>query len=85
MTFPPHVGYPIGDGDQANRELFYMLQIHYDNPEMKNNTKFETGFTFHYTNKTRLVNCRQNLANFAKLLKYLQLQRNRRRSLSCWE
>jgi hypothetical protein len=53
MVFPENVGYPMGEENEGER--FFLLEIHFDNPEKKVNLTFETGVSFFYTNKTRLV------------------------------
>ncbi len=59
--FPDHVGLEL-KGKSNGRE-YYMLEIHYDNPDMIDGTRFETGVQIYYTNETRLY-----------LLKYCHLQ-----------
>jgi hypothetical protein len=53
MTFPHNVGYPIGDGDSVGKQTYYMLEIHYDNPDKREGVSFKTGVVFFYTNETR--------------------------------
>ncbi|XP_021960173.1 DBH-like monooxygenase protein 2 homolog [Folsomia candida] len=53
MTFPENVGYPIGEGDDAGQQFYYMLEIHYDNPDKKEGVQFKAGVQFYYTNETR--------------------------------
>lgn len=59
MVFPENVGYPIGYGDQEGKEAFYMLEIHYDNPDERTGVQFETGVSFFYTNETRPIDAGQ--------------------------
>lgn len=49
MVFPDNVGYPIGEGI----DLFYMLEIHLDNPQKKSGLRFEAGVKVYYTDKIR--------------------------------
>lgn len=53
MVFPENTGYPIGEGDSAGKHMYYMLEVHYDNPDEFENVKFNTGVQFYYTNETR--------------------------------
>ncbi|XP_021961495.1 DBH-like monooxygenase protein 2 homolog [Folsomia candida] len=53
MTFPPNTGYPIGEEEETDREYFYMLEVHYDNPDEIAGLRFETGVSFYYTNEIR--------------------------------
>lgn len=47
MTFPENVGYPIG------QESYYMLEIHFDNPEELTGIPARSGVAVYYTNETR--------------------------------
>lgn len=53
MTFPANVGYPLGEGENAGKQLYYMLEIHYDNPDEVAGLKFKTGVQFYYTDEIR--------------------------------
>ncbi|XP_021952866.1 DBH-like monooxygenase protein 1 [Folsomia candida] len=50
LVFPEDAGYPIGD---LPGQQFYMMEIHYDNPDMIEGLKFETGVEFYYTDELR--------------------------------
>jgi hypothetical protein len=55
MVFPDHVGYPISAGaDEAGKQNYYMLEIHFDNPEGLEDVKFKTGTKVYYTDELRL-------------------------------
>lgn len=60
MTFPPNTGYPIGEEEETDREYFYMLEVHYDNPDEIAGLRFETGVSFYYTNEIRYVKTEVN-------------------------
>lgn len=47
-NYPKHMGIPIGE----RKNSFYMLEVHFDNPEMKRAID-TTGFRLHYTNHIR--------------------------------
>ncbi|XP_044759194.1 MOXD1 homolog 1 [Coccinella septempunctata] len=47
-NFPPAVGVPIGQ----QRNSYYMLEIHYDNPQMKK-ARDTSGLRLHYTSELR--------------------------------
>ena len=49
-VFPLDIGYAIGDPDQ---ESYYMLEMHFDNPEMLPGLKFKSGIEIYYTDKLR--------------------------------
>lgn len=49
MFLPEHVGYPVGE----EKNEYYMLEIHYDNPKQVSDAKFETGVEVFYTEKLR--------------------------------
>ncbi|XP_035702350.1 DBH-like monooxygenase protein 2 homolog [Folsomia candida] len=53
MTFPDNVGYPIGDGDNAGKQIYYMIEIHFDNPDEEEGIQFKTGVQFYYTDEIR--------------------------------
>lgn len=46
---PPHVGFPLG---QSPNE-YYMVQLHYDNPQMQPNVLVDVRIDVFYTNKLR--------------------------------
>lgn len=61
---PDHLGYPL-------EELqYYMIQIHYDNPERVENVSFETGLVMYYTDQKRLMlkNCKSLVLLFLFIL-----------------
>lgn len=57
MVFPLNVGLPIGEGDNANKEAIYMLEIHYDNPERNkvSNLRRECHFSTRMKLGTRML------------------------------
>lgn len=46
---PENIGYPIGDGPDPRAQSYYLLSIHYDNPNELKGLNFRTGVEFHYT------------------------------------
>ncbi|CAH1233754.1 MOXD1 [Branchiostoma lanceolatum] len=50
VSFPSHVGYPIGDEYDGGQVL---LEVHYDNPLLKEGTTDNSGLTFLYTPELR--------------------------------
>jgi len=53
MVFPDHVGYPISEGEDAGKQQYYMLEVHFDNPEQIENVQFKTGTRVYYTDELR--------------------------------
>jgi dimethyladenosine transferase 1 len=51
LLLPEHVGYPVGE--EETRMEYFMLEIHYDNPEVLPDARFETGVEIFYTEKLR--------------------------------
>lgn len=50
VVFPEHIGYPFSvDGIPS----YYLLQVHYDNPNHLQGLTFETGVEFFYSSKLR--------------------------------
>lgn len=49
--YPPKAGFPIGTADSPK---FYMMEIHYDNPERIEGRKDSSGMRFHYTSNIRM-------------------------------
>ncbi|CAL8101372.1 unnamed protein product [Orchesella dallaii] len=49
MFLPEHVGYPVGE----EKNEYFMLEIHYDNPQQVTDAKFSTGVEVFYTDKLR--------------------------------
>jgi len=55
-VFPENVGYPISDkAEDVGKQRYYMLEIHYDNPERLKDVRFRTGVKAYYTDKLRWV------------------------------
>lgn len=50
VIYPDHVGFPVGENGMTN---YYMLEVHYNNPESFSDIKFETGLEIFYTPKLR--------------------------------
>eukprot|EP00058_Branchiostoma_floridae_P003514 XP_002589002.1 hypothetical protein BRAFLDRAFT_124914 [Branchiostoma floridae] len=50
ITYPEHVGYPIGDDDDTD---YLMLQMHYDNPQMLPGLYDSSGLRLIYTPELR--------------------------------
>lgn len=50
VIFPEHIGYPFSVDGKPN---YYLLQVHYDNPNNIQGLVFETGVEFFYTPKLR--------------------------------
>ncbi|XP_078598387.1 DBH-like monooxygenase protein 1 [Branchiostoma floridae x Branchiostoma japonicum] len=50
LSFPSHVGYPIGDEDDGGQVL---LEVHYDNPEQKEGVIDSSGLKLLYTPELR--------------------------------
>ncbi|XP_066271541.1 DBH-like monooxygenase protein 1 homolog [Branchiostoma lanceolatum] len=50
VSFPSHVGYPIGDENDGGQVL---LEVHYDNPLQKEGTTDNSGLKFLYTPELR--------------------------------
>ena len=48
--FPYHVGQPIGGEERAG---YFLLQIHYDNPDMDTGVVDNSGLSILYTDKLR--------------------------------
>ena len=48
---PEHVGIPIGEENGGSK--YFMLEIHYDNPELKSGIIDDSGFRLFLTNKLR--------------------------------
>jgi hypothetical protein len=46
--FPETVGFPVGENPGKE---YFMLEIHYDNPEKIANLTFETGINIFYEEK----------------------------------
>ncbi|XP_068754351.1 DBH-like monooxygenase protein 1 isoform X1 [Montipora capricornis] len=49
--YPPKAGFPIGTADSPK---FYMMEIHYDNPERIEGRNDSSGMRFHYTSNIRM-------------------------------
>lgn len=49
MVLPEHVGMPFGEAGTN----YFMIELHYDNPEYKNDTLDQSGVRLHYTRKLR--------------------------------
>jgi len=47
--YPPHVGVPFGEA----KDDYYILQIHYDNPNRLSNVEVEVSINTYYTSKLR--------------------------------
>ncbi|XP_021958935.1 DBH-like monooxygenase protein 1 [Folsomia candida] len=52
MIFPEDVGFPIGETSTAQ---YYMVEVHYDNPQRLEGIFVETGLIMHYTPKLRSI------------------------------
>ncbi|ODM94958.1 DBH-like monooxygenase protein 1 [Orchesella cincta] len=52
-VFPADVGYPIPDEVGVNN--YYMMEVHYDNPQLEENRRFTTGARIMYTEKLRNI------------------------------
>ncbi|XP_035692071.1 DBH-like monooxygenase protein 1 isoform X3 [Branchiostoma floridae] len=50
LSFPSHVGYPIGDEDDGGQVL---MEVHYDNPEQKEGMTDNSGLRLLYTPELR--------------------------------
>lgn len=50
LNLPDNVGYPVGENGVHE---YYMLELHYDNPEMLEGLQFETGAVIYYTDQLR--------------------------------
>jgi len=49
------VAYPLGGNDGANKTKYFLMEVHYDNPEMAENATFATGVEIFYTDTPRCV------------------------------
>ncbi len=50
VLYPEHVGYPIGvDG----KPTYYLLEVHYNNPEIAKGVTVESGMEIFYTRELR--------------------------------
>lgn len=45
VQFPEDIGFPIGEDPNE----YYMLETHYDNPEVRSDLIIENGANFYYT------------------------------------
>lgn len=52
MTYPRHVGLPVGG---ENYSLYVMLEIHYNNPDFKENVIDSSGIRLYYTDHLRPI------------------------------
>ncbi|OXA49591.1 DBH-like monooxygenase protein 1 homolog [Folsomia candida] len=52
MIFPEDVGFPIGETPTAE---YYMVEIHYDNPQLLEGVLFETGLAMYHTPDLRPI------------------------------
>ncbi|XP_074653955.1 DBH-like monooxygenase protein 1 isoform X2 [Tubulanus polymorphus] len=50
IIMPDHIGLPIGGPDETR---YYLLQIHYDNPDKLSGVKDSSGMRVHYTSEMR--------------------------------
>jgi hypothetical protein len=50
VIYPEHVGYPVAESGIPN---YYMLEVHYNNPDALSAVKFETGLELFYTENIR--------------------------------
>lgn len=53
MLFPEFVGFPTGRADGASE--YYMVELHYDNPERFEGKRFVTGLEVFYTDQLRPI------------------------------
>ncbi len=51
MIYPDHVGFPVGEDGERN---YYMLEVHYNNPDALAGLTFETGLEIYYTPQLKL-------------------------------
>ncbi len=66
------MGYPIGE--ETGKDEYFMLEVHYDNPQVLKNVQFRTGVDILYTDKLRFVgalNKAYNYCEFHIILKVL--------------
>ena len=52
MIYPDDVGFPIGG---ANYSLYILLEVHYNNPELKSGLPDNSGIRLYYTDHLRLM------------------------------
>lgn len=52
MIFPEDVGFPIGETSTVQ---YYMVEVHYDNPDRLEGVSFETGLAMYYTTELRPI------------------------------
>jgi len=57
-VLPETLGYPIGE-ENNGKQQYYMMEIHYDNPEKRNDATFNTGVTMYYTDALRPIRAGQ--------------------------
>ncbi|ODM94234.1 DBH-like monooxygenase protein 1 [Orchesella cincta] len=53
MIFPEDVGYPVPD--ELGENQYFLMELHYDNPQMLEGRKFKTGARIYHTNQLRPV------------------------------
>jgi len=53
MVFPEDVGYPVPD--KFGENSYYLMELHYDNPQMLEGRRFKTGARIYHTNQLRPI------------------------------